>query len=339
LNSVDVEVMIAQTPASRGLYNCLMPASFQDLFVDPDDQSPFTFDVDREGNSVLRAGSGGVIPVKHGIPRFVADEEFVESFGFQWNRFDVRRQEEDEAVFEVKTGVPPSELAGKLVLDAGCGGGRYTRVAADHGAFVVGVDRSLAVEKARALTEGLSNVQLVQADLTRLPFRPASFDMVFSIGVMHHSPDCHRAFQAVAPMVKPGGRLSVWLYRKNSWVQERINDAGRSVARRLSRPTLLRLCRVGAFIGGVPVAGQAFSKVVNVSTHPDPELRVCDTFDWYSPTYQSHHTPAEVCGWFREAGFERIRELPPAKGGRMYRAIFARGWIPGSGVNVTGIRR
>jgi 2-polyprenyl-3-methyl-5-hydroxy-6-metoxy-1,4-benzoquinol methylase len=316
-----------------------MQPPFRDLFIDPDDQSALSFEVDSQGNGVLRSAAGKTVPVKHGIPRFVADEEFVESFGFQWNRFDVRRKEEDEAVFEVKTGVAPSDLAGKLVLDAGCGGGRYTRVAADHGAFVVGADRSRAVEKAQSLTIGMPNVQLVQADLTRLPFRPESFDLVFSIGVLHHSPDCRAAFDAVAAMVKSGGRLSVWLYRKNSWPQERINDAARRVARRLSRPTLLKLCRVGAALGGAPVLGQVFSKVVNVSTHPDPELRVCDTFDWYSPTYQSHHTPREVQRWFEDRHFEQIRELPPAKGGRMYRAIFARGWIPGSGVNVTGIRR
>jgi len=316
-----------------------MRAPFSDLFIDPDDLSPLAFDIDAGGNGVLRSETGKTTPVESGIPRFVDDEEFVESFGFQWNRFDVRRKEEDEAVFEVKTGVAPKDLAGKLVLDAGCGGGRYTRVSADHGAFVVGVDRSRAVEKARMLTEGSPNVELVQADLTKLPFRPETFDLVFSIGVLHHSPDCRTAFDAVAKMVKPGGRLSVWLYRKNSWVQERINDAARAVARRLSRPLLLKLCRVGAAIGGVPVVGQAFSKVVNVSTHPDAELRVCDTFDWYSPTYQSHHTPEEVRQWFADRHFEQIRDLPPAKGGRMYRAFFARGWIPGSGVNVTGIRR
>jgi SAM-dependent methyltransferase len=317
-----------------------MQPPFRDLFIYPEDQRPLTYDVDSRGNGTLQSpDSARTVPVTGGIPRFVSDEGFVESFGFQWNRFDVRRQQEDEDVFQVKTGIPLTELAGKLVLDAGCGGGRYTRVAADHGASVVGVDRSSAVEKAKSLTQGLENVQLVQADLTRLPFRPRTFDAVFSIGVLHHSPDCRASFDAVAKMVKPGGILSVWLYRKNSWPQERINDAARWFSVRMSRKWLLRWSRVGAAVGGIPVVGQAFSKVVNVSTHPDPDLRVCDTFDWYSPAYQTHHTPAEVRQWFRDAQFDRIRDLPPAKGGRMYRAFFDWGFIPGSGVNVTGIRR
>jgi SAM-dependent methyltransferase len=313
-----------------------MQPPFRDLFVDPDDGSPLSLNAD---GCLRSTASNRTFRIENGIPRFVEDEEFVESFGFQWNCFDVRRPQEDEEVFQIKTGISLSELKGKLVLDAGCGGGRYTRVAADRGANVVGVDRSTAVEKARSLTDGLSNVQLVQADLTRLPFRPQTFDLVFSIGVLHHSPDCRSAFDSIAKMVKPGGTLSVWLYRKYTWPQERINDATRWIARRLPRKTLLRLCQIGAFVGGIPVVGQAFSKVVNVSTHPDPALRICDTFDWYSPTYQSHHTSAELRGWFEEAGFERIRELPPAKGGRMYRAFFNWGMIPGSGVNVTGMRR
>jgi hypothetical protein len=100
----------------------------------------------------------------------------------------------------------------------------------------------------------------------------------------------------------------------------------------------MRFCRVGAFIGGIPIIGPTVSKIINVSTHPDPTIRVCDTFDWYSPKYQSHHTPAEVHEWFRRAGFAEIRDLPPAKSGTMYRKVFSMGLIPGSGVNVTGVR-
>src|SRR5258705_465470 len=83
-------------------------------------------------------GCGARYPVTRGIPRF-AGEAYVASFGRQWNRYDVARDEEDEAVFRIKTGIDPRELKGQRVLDAGCGGGRYTRLAARHGAQVVGV--------------------------------------------------------------------------------------------------------------------------------------------------------------------------------------------------------
>src|SRR5437660_873145 len=94
--------------------------------------------LDRSDDAALRCrGCAAVYPVTRGIPRF-AGEAYVESFGRQWNRYDVARDEEDEAVFRVKTGIDPRDLKGRRVLDAGCGGGRYARLAARHGARVVG---------------------------------------------------------------------------------------------------------------------------------------------------------------------------------------------------------
>src|SRR5271155_1575761 len=89
----------------------------------------------------------GRFPIIGGIPRLAGDS-YAASFGRQWNRYDVMRPEEDEATFRVKTGVSPGDLAGRLVLDAGCGGGRYARLVGGHGARVIGVDLSAAVEKA-----------------------------------------------------------------------------------------------------------------------------------------------------------------------------------------------
>src|SRR5262245_9097901 len=118
-----------------------------------------SLDLSSEGDAtILRCrGCAATYAVTREIPRF-AGESYVASFGRQWNRYDVARDEEDEAVFRVKTGIDPRELQGKLVLDAGCGGGRYALLAARHGARVVGVDLSAAVEKARALCAGWPDV-------------------------------------------------------------------------------------------------------------------------------------------------------------------------------------
>lgn len=283
--------------------------------------------------------NGPCYPIIDGIPRFVGAEDFVESFGFQWNRFDVRQSQEDEETLALKTGVALDLWQDKRVLDGGCGGGRYCRVAAEHGAYVVGVDRSRAVEKARALTEPFANVELIQADLTTLPLKPESFDIVFSIGVLHHSPDPKAAFESLAARVKPGGRLSVWVYRRNWWPQEALNNALRAIAVRIPRRLLLAACRAGAVLGAIPVVNRTLNKVVNFSNHPRWENRVCDTFDWYSPPWQWHHTPEEVINWFEESAFTEVRELPPAKTGILYQRAFDAGLIVGSGVNITGVRK
>lgn len=276
--------------------------------------------------------------VVDGIPRFV-EQRHLASFGLQWNRYEVAHDDEDRATFEAKTGASLDSLEGLRVLDAGCGGGRYSKVAGEAGAFVVGVDHSTAVEKASVLCAHLPNVRFVQADLKRLPLEPASFDFAFSIGVMHHDEDTRAVFDAAAKMVKPGGRLSVWLYRRNQWWQERINNALRRRTTRMPAERLERWSKAGAFLGGVPLLNRTLNKVVNFSAHPDRENRICDTFDWYVPEYQHHHTVEELCEWFRDAGYEDPAVLPPEKSGRLYRWAYERNLLIGSGVNVTAIRR
>ncbi|MBA3314350.1 MAG: methyltransferase domain-containing protein [Planctomycetota bacterium] len=277
-------------------------------------------------------------PVIAGIPRFTSSEH-LESFGRQWNRYEVVHDDEDRATFVAKTGIELSELAGLKVLDAGCGGGRYCKVTGEAVANVVGVDHTTAVEKASRLCAHLPNVDFVQADLKRLPFEDESFDVVFSIGVMHHDVETRAVFDAVARKVKPGGRYAVWLYRRNQWWQERINTALRRRTTSMDGDRLERLCRIGAGLGAIPLVNKTLNKVVNFSAHPDAQNRLCDTFDWYAPAYQHHHTTDEVLGWFRDAGFEELRVLPPEKTGRLYRWTYEKNLLIGSGVNVAGRRR
>lgn len=296
--------------------------------------------------SPLRApGSGRLIcnvcsrtfPVVQGVPR-LAGEGYVASFGRQWNRYEVARPDEDEAVFRVKTGLDPSSLAGRLVLDAGCGGGRYARLLGERGARVLGVDLSDAVEKAAEIGRPFPDVAIVQADLLDLPVAEAAFDLVFSIGVLHHSPDPRRAFAQIARRVKPGGTLAVWLYRRNTPPQEWVNSGLRAVTTRLPARVLEPACAALGVMGAIPVVKQTLNKVANFSNHPDWTLRVCDNFDWYAPRYQSHHTVAELKDWFAEEGFDDLRELPPARRGRLYDWTYRHDLIIGSGVNVAGRR-
>ncbi|CAN5649387.1 hypothetical protein BH23PLA1_BH23PLA1_01230 [soil metagenome] len=294
-----------------------------------------------EGNDPDRlvcSGCASSFPVVGDIPR-LAGEAYVASFGRQWNRYDVARDEEDEAVFRVKTGIDPQDLAGQLVLDAGCGGGRYARLLGRQGASVLGVDLSDAVEKARTLCKDLPEVAIVQADLLNLPLAEGAFDLVFSIGVLHHSPDPRRAFAQVARCVRPGGRLAVWLYRRNTAPQEWINSALRAATTRMPPRLLEPLCVGLGVLGGVPILNRTLNKVANFSNHPDRTLRVCDNFDWYAPKYQSHHTIEQLTSWFAEEGFEDLNVLPPARGGRLYDWTYRHNMIPGSAVNVAGTRR
>lgn len=273
-----------------------------------------------------------------GIPRFVSDQH-LESFGHQWTTFEVAHDDEDRATFEAKTGIDLNQLRGMRVLDAGCGGGRYSKICGESGAVVIGADHTRAVDKARQLCVHLPDVHFVQADLKQLPLEKASFDFVFSIGVMHHDANTRAVFEAVAKMVKPGGRYSVWLYRRNQWWQELINTGLRALTSRLPAAVLMPFCHLGAILGSTPLVNRTLNKVVNFSAHPSYENRVCDTFDWWAPRFQYHHTVDELRGWFAEAGFSQLKELPPEKSGRFYRWAYENNLLIGSGVNITGIRQ
>jgi len=302
--------------------------------LDPDCGGPLQLSDD--GTLLKASDSDRVWKIINGIPRFVTDEH-LESFGHQWTHFDVAHDDEDRATFEAKTAIRLTDLAGTRVLDAGCGGGRYAKICGESAAIVSGADHTRAVDKARQLCNHLANIQFVQADLKHLPFEPASFDFVFSIGVMHHDSDTRKVFDAVAKMVKPGGRYSVWLYRRNQWWQEMINTGLRAITTRIPSQILMPLCHAGAILGGIPLVNKTLNKIINFSAHPNYENRVCDTFDWWAPKYQYHHTVEELSMWFHEAGFTDLTALPPEKSGKIYRWLYDHNLLIGSGVNVTGI--
>ena len=314
----------------------MLSASLLSALRDP--ERGLSLQLSDDGTKLQTQDSDRSWKIADGIPRFVTDEH-LESFGHQWTRFEVAHDDEDRATFAAKTGFSLTDLAGRVILDAGCGGGRYAKVCGEAGATVFGADHTRAVEKARQLCSHLPNVNFVQADLKHLPFEPASFDFVFSIGVMHHDADTRSVFDAVAAMVKPGGRYSVWLYRKNQWWQEILNSGLRTITTRIPSTVLMPFCHIGAVLGGVPVVNKSLNKIINFSAHPSYENRVCDTFDWWAPKYQYHHTVDELSVWFHEAGFTDLIVLPPEKSGGCYRWAYEHNLLIGSGVNVTGIRR
>ena len=301
----------------------------------PVDGSPLVFD--EKTSQVRTINAADSWQIVDGIPRFVSDEH-LKSFGDQWTTYEVAHDDEDRATFVAKTGMQLEQLQGLRVLDAGCGGGRYARICGEAGATVVGADHSRAVDKAKLLCADLRDVRFVQADLKHLPLEPASFDFVFSIGVMHHDSDTRSVFDAVAQLVKPGGRYSVWLYRRNQWWQEVINSGLRSITTRLPSLLLKPFCHAGAILGGIPIINRTLNKIVNFSANPSYENRVCDTFDWWAPEYQYHHTVNELSIWFAEAGFEDLKVLPPERSGGFYTRAYERNLLIGSGVNVTGVK-
>ena len=280
----------------------------------------------------------GSFPVTDRVMRFVDTTNYAENFGFEWQLYsrtqlDTQSNSNSEAAFRQRTGLTPQDLNGKLVLDVGCGMGRFAEVATRWGAHVVGIDLSAAANVASRNLIGRSFVAF-QADVFALPFAPESFDFIYSIGVLHHTPDCEKAVKELPQYLKPGGGMAVWLYSGyNKW--HRFSDVYRKITNHMPPRLLhstLRVCVPCLYwsdrglrripLVGPPAAG-ILHHVFPVSRSANPEIRVLDTFDWYSPKYQSKHTYEQVFRWFESCGMEdlHVGETPIAVRGRkpMYR--------------------
>lgn len=167
-----------------------------------------------EQDDALICPTGCRYPVSGGFPRFVASEKYAARFGLQWKAFA-------KAQLDSHTGVPISRdrltrlmggsldwLSGKTVLEAGCGAGRFTELLLAAGAQVTAVDLSAAVEANFLNNAPNPRLRLAQADIRKLPFADASFDVVACIGVVQHTPNPAKTLAALARIVRPGGALA-----------------------------------------------------------------------------------------------------------------------------------
>lgn len=176
-------------------------------------------------------GCASKFPITRGIPRFLpaelspAKKATAHAFGYEWTHYSQLTEADKPEFLDWIKPLPPEAFAGKVVLDAGCGKGRHIFLAAQFQAReVVGVDLSDAVEAAYQNTRDIPNIHVIQADLLNLPFANP-FDLAYSIGVLHHLPNPKEGFLALARHVKPGGRISIWVYGKegNLWIEKFVD--------------------------------------------------------------------------------------------------------------------
>ena len=163
---------------------------------------------------------GELVAMDPARPASSASVEHVtgEHYGRLFREFDAASFAEEPARLLgerlKRNNVVVPDLATARVLDAGCGGGRYSVAWHLHGARdVLGVDLSepgIAHARARAEAMKLEGVRFESMDVVELPVEPESFEIVFSNGVLHHTRDWQRGVQGLVRALKPRGLG--WLY-------------------------------------------------------------------------------------------------------------------------------
>jgi hypothetical protein len=137
--------------------------------------------------------------------------------------------------------------------------------------------------------------------------------------VLHHTPNARGAFERIVELLKPDGVISVRLYAAYNKAYIKTTEFYRRFTKRMHPSMLFKLSHIAIpmyYVNKVPALGPFITRILlPVSVNPPTHAwRVCNTFDLYSPQYQSFHTHAEVNHWFLEAGLERIRVVDPEGG-------------------------
>jgi 2-polyprenyl-3-methyl-5-hydroxy-6-metoxy-1,4-benzoquinol methylase len=151
-----------------------------------------------------------------GIPRFVGAGTYADHFGAQWQRFRLTQLDSytgfnfsRERLRRCLGSAIPDAVAGRRVLECGCGAGRFTEILLAGGATVTSIDLSAAVESNAVTFPPSACHRIAQADILSLPFREQSFDLVLCLGVVQHTPNPERTIAALYDQVAPGGTLVI----------------------------------------------------------------------------------------------------------------------------------
>lgn len=180
---------------------------------------------------------------------------------------------------------------GARVLEAGCGTGQLTAFLSIANRTVVGADmclNSLTMAKRFRDANMLRRAHFMQMNLFRPCFRPASFDVVISNGVIHHTSDPFLAYQTLAKLVRPGGYLIIGLYHRYG----RLATDTRRVLFNATRDRL------------------KFLDPRNVAAQLSAGKRKAWFMDQYKNPHESKHTIGEVLGWLRRTNLTFVKSIP-----------------------------
>jgi len=279
-----------------------------------------------DARELVCASCGSRYPIVNGIPRFVAvadtdtGRRTQESFGYEWTEFNDPGPSGETNFQDYFAEFDTASLAGKTVLDAGCGMGRHARKLAHYAGRLVAADFSAAIDQAARNTASIPNVHCIQADLTRLPLRDEAFDFVYSLGVLHHIADTGGTLKALVQKLKPGGRIRVYLYWKRTGLVGllvALVSAARLVTTRLPFSLLKLLClavsaalwiavltpyRTATALG---LTGIETWPLLVYTKYPFNAL-YNDQFDRFSAPLEKRYSPAEVRALLASTGLENI---------------------------------
>ena len=334
------------------------------LLVCPSCREPFALEVDgAEGDGVLSHPAGGCperFPVIDGIPRLVRGgsrselvarhapwfaasisrrelrdrwvaaggtaNAVVRGFDYEWSRFRDVGTLDLKAIFAMYFDVVEGASFGtdRIVLDAGCGAGRWACEVAARGPRVLAVDLGASVELARASAGDDDRIACVQADLRELPVRAEAVDWAYSLGVLHHVEGAEQALARIVHAVKPGGEVLLYLYyaldQRGPLFRTlfRAVDAVRRLTSRAPRPVVYAVSLLVAGLVYWPLARlsrvltglglERLASALPLSFYRDRSFAIMrnDSLDRFGTRLERRYSRAQMAALLESAGGEAI---------------------------------
>jgi SAM-dependent methyltransferase len=285
----------------------------------------------RELGDELRCSHGHAYAIRDGIPRFVDGSTYADHFGLQWKTF--KRTQLDSYTGSsitrdrLKRAVGDKlwqSLAGRDVLECGCGAGRFTEILVQRGARVTSVDLSFAVEANAENFPPDESHRIAQADIMHLPFGQQTFDVVLCLGVVQHTPDPEKTIEELYRFVKPGGTLVIDHYTYDlrrytstlpiyrAWMKRLPPDRAMHVTERL----VDRFLPWHKRFGRIPLVRSVLGRISPVQAyyaeHPELDDRiqrewaVLDTHDGLTDWYKHLRNRSQIRRTLEQLGLAEI---------------------------------
>ncbi|MCI0532586.1 class I SAM-dependent methyltransferase [bacterium] len=243
-------------------------------------------------------------------------------FGYEWKKYAHVDPLYEGQFQNWMAPLMPDGFRGKDVLDAGCGMGRNSYWALTYGARIVMAfdndDRS--VDAARNNLAVFPNAKVLKKSIYDINWN-REFDIVFSIGVIHHLKDPKSALARLIESLRPGGILAIWVYsyEGNKWIVKYVNPIRIHVTSKLP----VSMTHILAYICSVPL--WFFLKITGGTT---PYLKQIAGFKfWHVHSIVFDQLIPDVAHYWREEEILALVKGLPLRDVRVIPPPNKSGWI------------
>ena len=283
----------------------------------------------KKGNWYISKNNSEKFPIINSIPRFCSKSNYSESFGYQWNKFDITQLDSINNInftknrFYKSTNWDPELISKENVLEVGSGAGRFTEVfLKTTNGILHSVDYSNAVDaNFKNNIEFSERLELSQASIYEMPFPNNTFDKIFCFGVLQHTPSFEKSIESLVKKAKIGGEIVVDFYPIKGWYTKiHSKYILRPLTKKLTHKLLYKLISANinwmmhlfdflCFINlkiltrFIPIADLSlFPK--NLTFSQRKKWAIMDTFDMFSPEFDNPMRIDKVKNLFIENGCE-----------------------------------